>query len=139
MKKLISMIMVVITIFTIFTVAAYAADIFTCPVCGKKYYSHTEYNECIESHKEEEKDKLYTCEVCGKKFTTLEEYNNCLDEHRNGTKHNYEHYIGVTLPELAQKIVSSMNSSGIPDILKELISKVLDYLSDFIYSASAEV
>ncbi|MBR3621144.1 MAG: hypothetical protein IKN56_06515 [Clostridia bacterium] len=98
-----------------------------------------EYNDCIDSHADEETDdvKVFTCEVCGKKYYDLANYNACLDEHRNGTEHNYEHYIGVTLPELAQKLVASFNSSGVPALIKELITKVLDYIQDFIIYGAA--
>lgn len=135
MKKLISIALAVITVLTV-AVSAFATDIYTCPTCGKKYETLREFNACIDSHNaddpEESVPTLYTCETCGKKYYTLSELNDCIEEHRNSNEYKFDTFIGISVPDLILKGVSIITSSGIIDLLKELVEKIVSYIEAFI-------
>lgn len=115
------------------TVAAYAADIYTCPVCNRKYDSIALYNDCIDSHNETDDAThrtLHKCGTCGKLFADLSSYNACVDSHFNNVDYYYERYVGLTVPELMAELVDIFNKTGTMEIVEETVDRCYDMIME---------
>jgi len=127
MKKFIAILLAVIVVFST-SVVAFAADVFTCPTCNKKYEQIEAYNECIAKHEAENTEEpatpIYECATCGKKFDNLEDYNECVGCHFNNVNHHFDKYVDATIIEIFSSIVDIFNNTGIKDLFMNLFEKV---------------
>lgn len=127
MKKFISVFLALVMILST-SALAFAADVYTCPTCNKKYESLDGYNTCVEGHNAENTEKapdaVYDCATCGKKFDNLEDYNACVDSHYNNINHHYDKYVGATVIELINAFIDIFNDIGFKDLFVNVIEKV---------------
>ena len=166
MKKLIAVILAFILTFSIGTMA-FAAETakssgsdaptaYACPVCGKVYTSITDYNYCLDTHRDpngyfvcqecgrkyenpdayvadlnnHKNDKEYVCATCGASFRNKEAYNEHLATHNNTGDHYWTKYIGLKLPEIMDKFFNYIQASGflgtLNDLFWDLYSRVIE-------------
>lgn len=127
MKKFIAILLAFVVVFST-SVVAFAADVYTCPTCNKKYTEIADYNACIEAHEAEANGgnsaAIYECSTCGKKYDDIESYNACVDSHFNNVDYYYEKYVGATIIEVLSSLVDIFNNTGIRDILTNIFEKV---------------
>ncbi len=128
MKKLAAVILAVI-IMSLNVVVAFAADVYTCPQCNRKYTDIAEYNDCIDSHNtkaDSSSEELHKCKTCGKLFTDTASYNECVGSHFNNVNYHYDKYVGLTVPELLAELVNIFNKTGTVDTVQTIIDKLFD-------------
>lgn len=129
MKKVVASVIALICIFSS-VIFASGADVYTCPVCNRKYVSIDDYNACLDKHDadnaESTKQVLYQCPVCGKMFPDLDSYNECVDSHYNNIDYHYDKYVGQTVPELLASLVEIYNKTGTIDTVQDLIDKLYE-------------
>lgn len=129
MKKIAAILLAVIIVSTSF-IMAYAADVYTCPTCSKKFADLDAYNACIEGHiidaDAESGKELHKCSTCGKIFEDLDSYNNCVDSHFNNVNYHYDKYVGLTIPELLEELVNIYNKTGATEMAQNLVDKLFD-------------
>lgn len=128
MKKFTAVLLAIIVVFST-SVVAFAADIFTCPTCNKKYDNIDAYNDCIDAHdaaanEDANTTPIYECATCGKKYENLEEYNACVNDHFNNVNYHYDKYINATIIEVVSSIVDIFNNTGIKDLFMNIFEKV---------------
>lgn len=115
------------------SIVAFASDVYTCPLCSRKYNSIAEYNLCIDIHNDSVNDAAYTnyhkCGTCGKLFTNLDSYNACVDSHFNNVNYHYDKYVGLTVPELCSVLVEIFNKSGATETAQAFIDKTYDLVA----------
>jgi hypothetical protein len=135
MKKFAAIIIAVMLILTNF-VMAYAADIFTCPTCNRKYDTLDEYNACIDKHiadsVEEPKQVVHKCSTCGKIFEDIDAYNECVGSHFNNVNYHYDKYVGLTIPELLAELVNIFNKTGTMEATQTVVDKLFELTSKSI-------
>lgn len=135
MKKFTAILVAVILISANF-VMAYAADVYTCPTCNRKFNSLDEYNTCIDKHIsgsiEEPAQELHKCATCGKLYADLGLYNNCVDSHFNNVNYHYDKYVGLTIPELLAELVNIFNKTGTMEMVQDLVDKLFEITSKTI-------
>ncbi len=129
MKKFTAILLAVILVFSV-SVVAFAADVYTCPTCNKKYEGIEAYNACIENHSKpaEESGELFECGTCHKKYDNIEEYNACVDDHFNNVNYHYDKYIDLTIVELISSFVEIFNNTGIKELFTDIIEKVVSFI-----------
>lgn len=126
MKKFIAILLALIVVFST-SVVAFAADVYTCPTCSKKYEKISEYNACLESHASEGEEgtaSVYECATCGKKYEDLTAYNACVDSHFNNVNYHYDKYVNLTIVEVISSFVDIFNSTGIADLFTNIFEKI---------------
>lgn len=135
MKKFTAILIAVILISANF-VTAYAADVYTCPTCNRKYNTLDEYNACIDKHLsdsvEEPAQELHKCATCGKLYAELGLYNNCVDSHFNNVNYHYDKYVGLTVPELLAELVNIFNKTKTMETVQDLVDKLFEITSKTI-------
>jgi len=141
MKKFISIVLTLVMILST-SVIAFAADVYTCPVCSKKYNTLDEYNACVSVHNTEDKETpapetvtVYDCPTCGKKYDNLDDYNACVDTHYNDIYHHYDKYIGITVVELIKSFVDIFETFGIKEIFTNIFEKAYSLILGAIETA----
>ena len=102
-----------------------------CQTCGKKYEDPSSYVKCLNSHIEL---ATYTCETCGAKFSDQDAYNTHVATHYSDTNYHWDKYVGLTLPELMDKFVSYIQSSGIMDVIIDLFYDLYNLVMNGITS-----
>lgn len=137
MKKFISIVLALVMILST-SALAFAADVYTCPSCSKKYNSLDEYNACVSTHsaKEDEPDAIYDCATCGKKFDNIEDYNACVDSHFNNINFHYDKYIDATVIDLINSIIGIFDNIGIKDLITNVFEKVYTLVMGAVESAA---
>lgn len=145
MRKFIAIVLALVIALSASAVA-FAADVYTCPTCNKKYTTLEEYNACVSSHatssdsSSSSEETIYECPICAKKFDNIYEYNSCIDAHHsNDAEYSYKEYVSLTLPELANTIVDLFNNTGIKDIFMNLFEKVWSLFLDIINKGTADI
>lgn len=128
MKKFIAILLAFVIAFSASAVA-FAADVYTCPTCNKKYLEIDDYNHCIEAHAaENEEDSntipIYECATCGKKYEDIVAYNACVDSHFNNVNYHYDRYVDATIIEVLSSFIDIFNNTGIKDIFMSIFEKV---------------
>ena len=146
MKRTSKILFLFIAIFSILFLAgtnnvfAFAADVYTCPTCNKKYNNLDEYNACVGMHnaedKESEPETVYDCATCGKKFDNIDDYNACVDSHFNNINFHYDKYIDATVIELINSIIDIFNNIGIKDLITNVFEKVYTLIMGVVESAA---
>lgn len=105
---------------------------FECPVCHKKYDNPSAYVACMQSHDGE--NTTYTCATCGAVFANKADYNDHIATHFNNVNYHWSEYVGLTLPELMDKFLGYVQSSGIITLLQDLFwdlyNRVMDGTAD---------
>ena len=91
---------------------------FQCLVCGKEYDNPDAYVACQKSHDLE--NTTYTCETCGAKFSTKAAFNDHLATHYNNVNYHWDKYVGLSLPDLMDKFMTYVQTSGIITLLQDL-------------------
>lgn len=138
MKKFISVLLALVMIL-LTSVVAFAADVYTCPTCNKKYDTLDGYNTCVMGHNAEDKetapDVVYDCATCGKKFDNIEDYNACVDSHFNNVNHYYDKYVGETIIELINSIIDIFNKIGIKELFTNIFEKVFSLVMGAVEAA----
>lgn len=128
MKKLTAIFFAVVLI-TVNIVVAFAADVFTCPECNRKYDSIDSYNICIDSHSEKADvatQQIHQCATCKKMYTDLVSYNECVGSHFNNVNYHYDKYVGLTIPELLAELVEIFNKTGTMETVQNLVDKLFE-------------
>ncbi|MBQ3045584.1 MAG: hypothetical protein IJO03_01190 [Clostridia bacterium] len=128
MKKLTAIFFAVVLI-TVNFVVAFAADVFTCPECNRKYDSIDSYNICIDSHSEKADvatQQIHQCATCKKMYTDLVSYNECVGSHFNNVNYHYDKYVGLTIPELLAELVEIFNKTGTMETVQNLVDKLFE-------------
>ncbi len=132
MKKFTAIIVAVILISANF-VMAYAADVYTCPTCNRKFNTLNEYNACVDKHISDKIEKsaheLHKCATCGKLYSDLNLYNECVDSHFNNVNYHYDKYVGLTVPELLAELVNIFNKTGTMETVQDLVDKLFEITS----------
>lgn len=131
MKKLTAILLAVVLI-TVNFVVAFAADIFTCPECNRKYESIEDYNICIDSHSEKADvttQSIHKCATCNKMYTDLDSYNECVGSHFNNVNYHYDKYVGLTIPELLAELVEIFNKTGTIETVQNFVDKLFELTS----------
>ena len=132
MKKFTAILVAVILVSANF-VMAYAADVYTCQTCNRKFLTLEEYNACIDKHisesKEEPAQELHKCATCGKLYEDIGLYNECVDSHFNNVNYHYDKYVGLTVPELLAELVNIFNKTGTIEIVQDLVDKLFEITS----------
>jgi DNA-directed RNA polymerase subunit RPC12/RpoP len=128
MKKFIAILLALIVVLST-SVVAFAADVYTCPTCNKKYTDIDTYNKCIEAHEDaanagEETVTIYECATCGKKFEDIDAYNECVGCHFNNVNHHYDKYVDATIIEVLSSLIDIFNNTGIKDLFMNIFEKV---------------
>lgn len=135
MKKFTAIFVAVILISANF-VMAYAADVYTCQTCNRKFNTLDEYNSCVDKHISDSIDnsaqELHKCATCGKLYTDLGLYNNCIDSHFNNVNYHYDKYVGLTIPELLAELVNIFNKTGTMETVQDLVDKLFEITSKTI-------
>lgn len=128
MKKFTAILLAVILTFSV-SVVAFAADVYTCPTCNKKYEGIEAYNACIANHSEPVEDgEIYECGTCHKKYDNISDYNDCVDTHFNNINYHYDKYIDLTVVELINSFIDIFNSTGVKELFTGIIEKVVSLL-----------
>ncbi len=122
------------------SVVAFAADVYTCPTCNKKYLDIEAYNDCIEAHEAEnaegsEAPTVYECATCGKKYEDINEYNACVDSHFDNVNYHYDKYISATIIEVFSSLIDIFNNTGIKDIFMNIFEKVYTFIGGAVEAA----
>lgn len=128
MKKFIAILLALVVVLST-SVVAFAADVYTCPTCNKKYSDIASYNDCIEAHEAaanegENTATIYECATCGKKYEDIEAYNDCVDSHFNNVNHHYDKYVDATVIEVFSSLVDVFNNTGIRDLFMNIFEKL---------------
>ncbi len=127
MKKFIAILLALVVVFST-SVVAFAADVYTCPSCNKKYTDIADYNACIEAHDAEankgENASVYECATCHKKYEDVESYNACVDSHFNNINYHYDKYVDATIIEVFSSLVDIFNNTGIRDLFMNIFEKL---------------
>ncbi|MBQ3045585.1 MAG: hypothetical protein IJO03_01185 [Clostridia bacterium] len=128
MKKFTAVLLALIVVFST-SVVAFAADVFTCPICNKKYDNIDKYNACIDAHdaaanEDADTTPIYECGTCHKKYESIEEYNACVDDHFNNVNYHYDKYINATIIDVISSLVDIFNNTGIKDLFMNIFEKV---------------
>ncbi len=180
MKKIIAVILAFVLTFSIGTLAfaaessassgtgSEAPTAYTCPVCGKVYVSITDYNYCLDSHRDpngyfvcqecgrmyenpdayvadlnnHKNDKEYICATCGASFRNKTDYNDHLATHNNTGDHYWTKYIGLKLPEIMDKFFNYIQASGflgtLNDLFWDLYSRVIEVIMNGVGNGGGE-
>jgi len=128
MKKIAAIILAVMLIM-VSIVTAYAADVFTCPVCNRKYATILDYNTCIDTHSnasDASAQDIHKCDTCGKMFDNLEDYNECVGSHFNNVNYHYDRYVGLTIPQLLTELTEIFNKTGTVETVQTLMDKMFE-------------
>lgn len=128
MKKFIAILLALVVVLST-SVVAFAADVYTCPTCNKKYTEIEKYNACIEAHEAEANADdntatIYECATCGKKYEDIESYNACVDSHFNNVNWHYDKYVDATVIEVLNSLIDIFNNTGIRDLFMNIFEKV---------------
>ena len=128
MKKFIAILLALVVVLST-SVVAFAADVYTCPTCNKKYTDIAEYNSCIEAHDAEANADdnaatVYECETCHKKYEDIESYNTCVDSHFNNVNWHYDKYVDATIIDVFSSLIDIFNNTGIRDLFMNIFEKV---------------
>lgn len=116
---------------------------YKCPTCGKIYTNNLDYNKCIDSHvttAAPTTQREFVCAQCGMVFYNNVLYNNHLEEyHQAGEKGNYEYhwdkYVGTDVVTLFSNLVDIFQSTGILEMLKNLVEKIWGLIEQGINDA----
>ena len=180
MKKIIAVILAFVLTFSIGTIAfaaessassdsgSEAPTAYTCPVCGKVYVSITDYNYCLDNHRDpngyfvcqecgrkyenpeayvadlnnHKNDKEYVCATCGASFRNKIAYNDHLATHNNTGDHYWTKYIGLKLPEIMDKFFNYIQASGflgtLNDLFWDLYSRVIEVIMNGVGNGGGE-
>ena len=140
MKKFTAILLALLVVFSTSAVA-FAADIYTCPDCGKKYDSIDDYNKCIDSHDapEAEQEEIYECDTCHKKFDNIADYNECVDSHFGNKDFYYDRYVNLTIVELINSIIDMFNNIGAKDLFSSIFEKFFSVLDTVLDGGFVEV
>lgn len=130
-KKFASIILAAVVLMCCVSVA-FAAEVYTCPGCNKKYTTIDEYNNCLAGHDgssdSEKYPGLHQCPTCGKLFEDLDSYNNCVGSHFNDANYHYDKYVGLTIPELCEALVDIFNESDAMETAQAIVDKSYDVI-----------
>lgn len=142
MKKIIAFALSLVMVLSASAVA-FATDIYTCPTCGKKYETISEYNYCISSHSTAKEEKsndpdLYKCPNCGKTYDNIYEYNDCIESHKGEFEYNWNVYIQEKIPELVDDFISVLNDLNIMGIVKEIIERAVSFIESILQIAPVQ-
>lgn len=120
---------------------------YVCPTCKKLHESIEAYNSCIASHSTTAApatagSKEYKCPYCPEIFDSLQEYNDHLEgAHQADVKGNYEYhwdkYIGTDVVTLFSNLVDIFQSTGILEMLKNLVEKIWALIEQGINDAKS--
>ena len=144
MRKLLAVVLALVIALSASAIA-FAADVYTCPTCNKKFSDIDTYNTHIDTHADpressSDEETIYECPICAKKFTNISDYNACIDtHHRHDVEYNYQEYVSLTLPELASSLVDLFNNTGVKDIFMNLFEKVWTLFLDFANKGVSDV
>lgn len=128
MKKFLAIFLALIVVLST-SVVAFAADVYTCPSCNKKYTDIADYNACVEAHETEANkgnnaSTVYECATCHKKYEDIESYNACVDSHFNNINYHYDKYVDATIIEVFSSLVDIFNNTGIRDLFMNIFEKL---------------
>ncbi len=146
MRKLLAVVLALVLAFSC-TAIAFAADTvandsWSCPYCNQKFEGykndptsqklHMDACDKNPSNKTADNDEIYTCPGCGKKYTNLADYNACLASHNYGVDMHYDDYIGKTLPQLFETLMTYFVGSQSQTLIFDILYKIFDYITAFI-------
>lgn len=118
---------------------------YVCPNCKKLYANIDDYNECVASHITTKAPttaaapaaKEYVCSACGKTFDNMSEYNDHIDTHWAEPEYHWDKYIGTDVVTLLSNLVDIFQSTGILDIVKNLVEKIWGMIEQGINDAKS--
>ncbi|GEM_PF-923915 len=116
--------------------------------CGKSYNSMDDYNKCVDSHITQ---REFVCARCGMVFYDNTKYNNHLrDAHnlddgesgRSGVnvgdvEYHWDKYVGTDVVTLFSNLVDIFQSTGILEMLKNLVEKLWALIEQGINDAKS--
>lgn len=79
----------------------------------------------------------YTCTACGKVFDNMSEYNDHLDTHWKNAEYHWDKYVGTDVVTLFSNLIDIFESTGIFEMLKNLVEKVWGLIEQGIDSAAS--
>ena len=147
MRKLLAVVLALVLAFSCTAIAFAAGDAtentsWSCPYCNQKFEGYKgdtasqqlHMNACDKnpSNKSTDSDEIYTCPGCGKKYTNLADYNACLASHNYGVDMHYDDYIGKTLPQLFETLMTYFVGSQSQTLIFDILYKIFDYITAFI-------
>ncbi|MCR5150387.1 MAG: C2H2-type zinc finger protein [Clostridiales bacterium] len=144
---------------------AFAADTYTCKICGKIFTSTEDYNDHLETHITTAAPatttavpdvvvSTFVCPDCGRIYANSKDYNACIAAHRGDPdagdqlEFYFDKYIvgkssnGVdnqnvgtvtTITGIIDYMVGIFQDSGVLDIVKDIITRILDYIESKAY------
>lgn len=148
MKKVIALVLALVMALSC-GMMAFAADEtttakkdYTCSKCGKIFDDRKEYNDHLDTHNTTVAPTAaaqgpYTCSACGKVYDNMAEYNDHIDTHWAEPEYHWDKYIGTDVVTLFSNLVDIFQSTGILDMLKNLVEKVWGLIEQGINDAKS--